>query len=103
MELEPWLCEKVDSREICSQLGLWFSLLLWDSKIARLELWLSKETSPSGERYPLFCKASKGAYLAYVTAASVKQSSLYHYKPNPYLIPPPNCDFTSPCKLSSSV
>ena len=33
MELESWLCEKVDSREICSQLGLWFSLLLLDSRI----------------------------------------------------------------------
>ena len=40
-------------------------------------------------RKACFANARKGAYLAYVTAASVKQSSLYRYKPNPYKIPPP--------------
>ena len=32
-----------------------------------------------------FASACKGAYLAYVTAARVKQSPIYRYKPNPPL------------------
>lgn len=32
-----------------------------------------------------FASACKGAYLAYVTAARVKQSPIYRYKPNPLL------------------
>ena len=40
-------------------------------------------------RKACFANARKGAYLAYVTAASVKQSSLYRYKPNPLDSPPP--------------
>ena len=56
---------------------------LWDSKIARLELWLSKETSPSGERYPLFCKASKEIRLEVYRRSEMKQSTILARKLNP--------------------
>ena len=51
---------------------------LWDSKIAWLELWLSKETSLRS-----FCKASKEIRLEVYRHSEMKQSTILARKLNP--------------------